>query len=261
VAGGFGAAASGAGATAVGGNSTASGQYATAVGYSSLASGNGAVAVGANNTASGAQAFAIGYGNVVSGSNAGASGSSNVVSGNNSYAIGNNNNVASNNTVVLGNNVTVGAGNNNSVVLGNNSVASGANTVSVGAPGAERRITNVAPGAISPTSTDAVNGSQLYAAEARMTGNLTALGTQIKNVQRDAYAGAAAAMAMGQPLMPSAAGKFTYAGSAAAYQGQGAFGASFAYRFDTNAPFAATAGVSIDSRNHYGFRVGIMGEF
>ncbi|MBK3844213.1 hemagglutinin [Paraburkholderia aspalathi] len=36
-------------------------------------------------------------------------------------------------------------------------------TVSVGAPGAERTITNVAAGRVSGTSTDAVNGSQLYA--------------------------------------------------------------------------------------------------
>ncbi|MDK7282018.1 hypothetical protein QP477_11450, partial [Haemophilus seminalis] len=35
--------------------------------------------------------------------------------------------------------------------------------VSVGAPGKERQITNVAAGRISSTSTDAINGSQLYA--------------------------------------------------------------------------------------------------
>ncbi|CAB3768756.1 hypothetical protein LMG30113_05809 [Burkholderia paludis] len=35
--------------------------------------------------------------------------------------------------------------------------------VSVGAPGAERQITNVAAGRVTATSTDAVNGSQLYA--------------------------------------------------------------------------------------------------
>ncbi|WP_062604541.1 YadA family autotransporter adhesin [Caballeronia calidae] len=46
----------------------------------------------------------------------------------------------------------------NSVALGSNSVADQANTVSVGAPDAERRITNVAAGI---DSTDAVNVSQL----------------------------------------------------------------------------------------------------
>ena len=56
----------------------------------------------------------------------------------------------------------VQAGATNSVALGQGSIASAPNTVSVGAPGAERKITNVAPGDISPTSTDAVNGSQVY---------------------------------------------------------------------------------------------------
>ncbi|MFR4855919.1 MAG: hypothetical protein ACLUBD_04050 [Veillonella parvula] len=37
--------------------------------------------------------------------------------------------------------------------------------VSFGAPGYERQLKNVAPGIVSATSTDAVNGSQLYAAE------------------------------------------------------------------------------------------------
>src|SRR6185503_11986182 len=50
-----------------------------------------------------------------------------------------------------------------SVALGANSIANIANTVSVGAAGAERKIVNVAPGEVSATSTDAVNGGQLYA--------------------------------------------------------------------------------------------------
>jgi autotransporter adhesin len=71
----------------------------------------------------------------------------------------------------------------NSVALGSNSVtavrntgdytitggaiagtASAGGTVSIGAAGAERQIQNVGAGVLSATSTDAVNGSQLYAA-------------------------------------------------------------------------------------------------
>ncbi len=37
-----------------------------------------------------------------------------------------------------------------------------ASVVSVGAPGSERQITNVASGVVSATSTDAINGSQLF---------------------------------------------------------------------------------------------------
>ncbi len=51
----------------------------------------------------------------------------------------------------------------NSVAIGQNSVADQANTVSVGTVGGERRIVNVAAGTLAADSTDAVNGSQLYA--------------------------------------------------------------------------------------------------
>jgi trimeric autotransporter adhesin len=50
--------------------------------------------------------------------------------------------------------------------------------VSVGAPGAERQISNVAAGQLSATSTDAVNGSQLYATN-QAVGSLDAKVTRI----------------------------------------------------------------------------------
>ncbi|EIF29679.1 hemagglutinin-like protein, partial [Burkholderia sp. Ch1-1] len=46
-------------------------------------------------------------------------------------------------------------------------------TVSVGAAGSERTITNVAAGRVSATSTDAVNGSELYATNQQVTQNST----------------------------------------------------------------------------------------
>src|SRR5690606_4826063 len=51
-----------------------------------------------------------------------------------------------------------------SVALGSESLADEANTVSVGREGFERRIVNVADGVLSDTSTDAVNGRQLFGA-------------------------------------------------------------------------------------------------
>ena len=57
----------------------------------------------------------------------------------------------------------------NSVALGAGSTDGGvANVVSVGSVGNERRIVNVAPGGLSATSTDAVNGSQLYQTNAQV---------------------------------------------------------------------------------------------
>ncbi|MBY4779831.1 YadA-like family protein [Burkholderia cepacia] len=52
----------------------------------------------------------------------------------------------------------------NSVAIGVNSVADEANTVAVGRDGEERRIVHVKAGQVDASSTDAVNGSQLYAA-------------------------------------------------------------------------------------------------
>lgn len=131
---------------------------------------------GENSIAAGKESFA-------SGANSIAIGTKNEVTGNNSVAIGAGNKVASHNVMVLGNNVTVDAGFDGAVVLGNESAPSkpmpvesitiqgttykfaGTNptsTVSVGAEGKERQITHVAAGRITSTSTDAINGSQLY---------------------------------------------------------------------------------------------------
>ena len=105
------------------------------------------------------------------------------------HVVGNSNSVDSSNVMVMGNSVNVGTGLDGAVVLGNASSAdqyaaatdstingvtfeaagyagnTGLNNgsiVSVGATGTERQIKNVAAGAVTATSTDAVNGSQLY---------------------------------------------------------------------------------------------------
>lgn len=70
----------------------------------------------------------------------------------------------------------------NSVALGAGSVANEPNTVSIGSPGNERRLTNVAPG-INPT--DGVNMQQLQAVQG-----------SINSVARSAYSGIAMAGAL-----------------------------------------------------------------
>jgi autotransporter adhesin len=129
----------------------------------------------------------------VSGNNSGAIGDPNVVTGNDSYAIGNNNTIAANKSFALGNNITIASSLDGSVVLGDGSSAKAAtsvtsatvnnvaftgfaggaptSTVSVGAVGTERQITNVAAGQITATSTDAVNGSQVYTVANTLTAN------------------------------------------------------------------------------------------
>ena len=158
-------------------NSVAIGQKAKAKGISSLAIGDGAEAEGINS-------IAIGTGSRVTGDNSGAFGDPNIVSGTGSYAVGNNNTISNNNTFVLGNDAVTTQ--DNSIVLGNLSTDRAATTetgitintipytyagqgsavkgvVSVGKVGSERQIINVAAGEVSPTSTDAINGSQLNA--------------------------------------------------------------------------------------------------
>ncbi len=129
---------------------------------SNSATSTGSTGLGADNNVTGEYSTAVGYKNKVSGNHSGAFGDPNVVTGNGSYAFGNDNTIKGDNNFVLGNNVTIEAGIQNSVALGNGSTVSSSNEVSVGSKGKERKITNIADGEVSATSTDAVNGRQLY---------------------------------------------------------------------------------------------------
>ena len=129
---------------------------------SNSATSTGSTGLGADNNVTGEYSTAVGYKNKVSGNHSGAFGDPNVVTGNGSYAFGNDNTIKGDNNFVLGNNVTIDAGIQNSVALGNNSTVSSSNEVSVGSATLQRKITNVADGEVSATSTDAVNGRQLY---------------------------------------------------------------------------------------------------
>ena len=131
-------------------------------GMANSATGTGSTGLGTDNTVTGDYSTAVGYKNKVTGNHSGAFGDPNVVTGNGSYAFGNDNNIAGDNNFVLGNNVNIGAGIQNSVALGNNSTVSSSNEVSVGSATQQRKITNVADGEVSATSTDAVTGKQLY---------------------------------------------------------------------------------------------------
>ena len=132
----------------------------------------------------------------VKGNTAGAFGYKNTITTDNSYVVGSNSTISADNGMVLGNSATVTGANglalgNNTKVANDNAVAIGngsetaaavatpsatingvthnftgtnpASTVSVGKAGMERTVTNVAAGRISATSTDAINGSQLFA--------------------------------------------------------------------------------------------------
>jgi len=151
----------------------------TAIGYNS-----GRGVKGTNNFAGGANAgvFVEGNNNVALGFNAGIGAEAKPLKVNRTTAVGSDSRALADDSVALGDHAI--ANNANSVAIGTRSTTSDIHTgdytlngsytaagspvaangtVSVGSAGKERQIQNVAAGVISATSTDAINGSQLYA--------------------------------------------------------------------------------------------------
>jgi autotransporter adhesin len=128
-------------------NSTASGKLAAATGQGGSAYGRASVAGATAGSAFGWNARA---------------------NATNSTALGFNTNVSATaiSSVAIGEGAQATA--SKAVALGAQSVADVANTISVGSVGKERRIVNVAAGTLSSTSTDVVNGGQLYTANQRV---------------------------------------------------------------------------------------------
>ena len=148
-------------------------------GVVNTATGTGSIGLGVDNTVTGDYSTAVGYKNKVTGNHSGAFGDPNTVTGNGSYAFGNDNTIKGDNNFVFGNNVTIESTIQNSVALGNNSTVSSSNEVSVGSATLQRKITNVADGEVSATSTDAVTGRQLYKAMQNST--------NIENLRSEVY--------------------------------------------------------------------------
>jgi hypothetical protein len=122
-----------------------------------------------NDGATGANAIAIGPGAKATGVGA--------------VALGRNATASTDNSVALGaNSVTAAAVNVPDATVGgikysNIAGASPVGVVSVGAPGQERQITNVAAGRITQDSTDAVNGSELFSLASEVSSLSTGLST------------------------------------------------------------------------------------
>src|SRR5262249_342453 len=101
-----------------------------------------------------------------------------------SIAVGSNASVdtGSNNSIAMGASASVAKNAANAVALASTSIDDTANTISVGSSTLQRKIVNVADGALSSTSTDAVTGKQLYATNqdvATNKTNITSLSDQI----------------------------------------------------------------------------------
>ncbi|EGI4483931.1 hypothetical protein IGF12_002872 [Escherichia coli] len=157
-------------ATAVGTNAEANGLNSIALGSGSIADVDNTIALGNQSQAVAAGAIAIVQGNKADGANAIALGNGSITGGVNAIALGQGSYAGLENGTAIG--AQASAQGKNSVALGAGSVATDADTVSVGNTTAQRQIVNMAAGDISTTSTDAINGSQLYAISKSVADNL-----------------------------------------------------------------------------------------
>lgn len=170
----------------------ASDKYSIALGEGAVINGEDSIAIGRGATAAASTRNGLAIGVRSSSGNHAASLGDDATSGNYAVALGSKSTAQIGGTAIgrdssaVSNATALGreaiAGQSGNVALGHQSVTaaqhtgtfainnqpvagltSGAKTVSVGSAGAERQIQNVAPGVVDATSTDAINGSQLFA--------------------------------------------------------------------------------------------------
>lgn len=275
---------------AIGFQAKADGEAAVAIGRQTQA-GSQSIAIGDKAQATGDQSIAIGTGNVVTGKHSGAIGDPSTIKADNSYSVGNNNqftDATQTDVFGVGNNITVTE--SNSVALGSNSAISagthagtqakksdgtaGTTTtagatgtvkgfagqtavgaVSVGASGAERRIQNVAAGEVSATSTDAVNGSQLYKATQGIANATNELDHRIHQNENKANAGISSAMAMASMPQAYIPGRSMVTGGIATHNGQGAVAVGLS-KLSDNGQWVFKINGSADTQGHVGAAVG-----
>ena len=203
-----------------------------------------------------------------------------------SYSIGNYNHISGNNTFVMGNNVTTSL--ENAVILGNDSTdgdvvgtssytfkngttvnyagTTPVSTVSVGAKDKERTITNVAAGRVSATSTDAINGSQLYgvhqmidtlnqSTNAQLHNSINRLEQNISRVESESNKGdaRAAALAALHPMGYDPDNRIQYMAGYGHYKNANALALGVGYYHRDN--LLLTTGVTLNS--HLMANVGI----
>ena len=173
------------GAIAMGNGSQSRGDWGVAIGNGAKALAQGARAIGANSTADATNAAAMGWDSVASGEASIAIGETAKATAGNSIAMSKAAIAAADDSIAIGKNASVDANQQRSIALGANSKTdnvvstpnqlvnglwyknyaggSADSTLSVGSDTLKRTITNVAAGRVNAQSTDAINGSQLYA--------------------------------------------------------------------------------------------------
>ena len=284
----FDSSASGKFATAIGSKSSAEGTNAVAIGFNSVVTGNDSISIGTGNRVTGNNSGAFGDPSTVSGQRSYSVGNNNTVVTNDTFVLGNEVTQTVENSVILGKKSTATAGDGSAtgtlnnikqdgtkgtsttagskgtvkqaivgnMVYGGFEGATADGVVSVGAAGNERRIQNVAAGEISATSTDAINGSQLYSVAQGVGNRLGDLNNKInrnnKNL-RAGIAGANAAAGLPQVYIP---GKSMVAASAGTYKGQSALAVGYSRASDNGKLILKLQG-NANTRGDVGGSVGV----
>ena len=164
--------------TALGQGTLAEGSASTAVGAHATATGNSSVALALHANAIGGQSVALGQASVARGDQSTAVGSGAKTEARFSTAVGTNAKANHYSSVAVGFNSTTSDFNSvvnatiDGVTYGNYAGHRPTSVVSFGSEGFERQLQNVAAGNVTKTSTDAVNGSQLYAVASQVSTNV-----------------------------------------------------------------------------------------
>ena len=131
---------------------------------------------------------------------------------------------------------------------------------SIGAEGKERQLQHVAAGVISPTSTDAVNGSQLYYTNKAVENNTRAINQlrgDVHRMDRQLRAGIAGATALSFLQRPNQPGKSVVSLGVGGYRGESAVAIGYSRNSDNNKiSIKVGAGVNTRSDINYGASIG-----
>lgn len=248
---------------ALGHEAKSTGYKANAIGADAQANGNHANAIGSSAYANGDHAQAFGAGAHADGVRTNVFGSDASAGADYSIAIGNKANASTANSIALGANATTRSATNvTSATLAGHTYGGFAGTspvgsVSVGKAGEERQLHNVAAGEISATSTDAVNGSQLYSvandlqtqinnSTSGQINNITNLNNRVGNVEKrvNKVGAGSAALAALHPLDFNPDDKWTIAAGYGHYHNvnSAALGAFYRPNEDTMFSVGGTVG-------------------
>ena len=249
---------------AFGHEAKSTGYKANAIGADAQANGNHANAIGSSAYANGDHAQAFGAGAHADGLRTNVFGSDASASADYSIAIGNKADASTANSIALGaNSTTRSATNVTSATVASHTFGGFAGTspvgsVSVGKAGEERQLHNVAAGEISATSTDAVNGSQLYSVAndlqtqinnstpGQINNNITNLNNRVGNVEKrvNKVGAGSAALAALHPLDFNPDDKWTIAAGYGHYHNanSAALGAFYRPNEDTMFSVGGTVG-------------------